>query len=87
MGHSAGKPWMVDQNQKLPLTQREMKAKTKEITSRFRDLFVAYGLAINILVEEADALGLLLLSESTKQLLSDAAARCADGLMFQKIVE
>ena len=65
---------------KPALTPEMVQAKAKEIATQFKDLFIAYGLAVNILADAGDALGLQALSTATKMMLADGADRCADAI-------
>lgn len=78
--------WDLD-NQKPKLTEQTIDEKTQEITRRFSDLFIAFGLGVSTLAEESDPLGLYCLSVIVKKLLADGAERCGDIVDKTKILE
>ena len=79
MAHATGNGSWNHLN-KPALTPEIVQAKAKEIANQFKNLFVAYGLAVDILASSGDALGLQALSMATKMLLADGADRCADAI-------
>lgn len=89
MAKVAGAPsWTVNQETEKPkMTEQTIDEKTQEITRRFSDLFIAFGLGVSTLSEEGDPLGLYCLSIIVKQLLADGADRCGDIVDKAIIVE
>jgi hypothetical protein len=78
--------WAIER-EKQQLTGEMIEAKTQEITKKFSDLFIAFGLAVSLLADAGDALGLQALAVATKMLLADGADRCADVVQRAEILE